>query len=245
MKKALIFFQIVLSKLPFIVTLISILIYYPSLFGEFVLDDITYFVENDLLTQKSPLDIVSIFSEPSNYWGEFLPVRDYLYVLEYYFFREHTLGYHLISLLLFLVAGFVLYNWVKALLNDYYPTEPLVKGKLDPASLGASVIVALFLLHPMYVECVAYISGQKDILSMFFILISLSFLYKAGKQSFQNGWIFVLGVCFHYLAVLSKLGALSTIIFVPLLWYISTTIKFRKLLKMTLVWLLANLPVAW
>ena len=65
---------------PFIISFIAILIYIPALQGEFILDDITYF-KNDLFSRLTPYDLKAIFLETSNYWGEHLPLRDYIYVL--------------------------------------------------------------------------------------------------------------------------------------------------------------------
>ena len=83
------------------------IIYYPSFFGKFIGDDVSYFQHNDILMNLSPLDFKAIFLYPSNNWGELLPVRDYLYVLEYTAFKEWTTGYHIISLTLFLFSAFV------------------------------------------------------------------------------------------------------------------------------------------
>ena len=67
-EKLLYFFPVILFALAF-------LIYYPSFKGEFLLDDKTYFIQNDILTNLTALDFKEIFLIPSNYWGELLPMR--------------------------------------------------------------------------------------------------------------------------------------------------------------------------
>ncbi len=65
---------------------LSVMLYLQSLWGGFVWDDRTYFIDNDILPSLKPWDFRQIFLEPSNYWGELLPVRDFLYVIEYNLF---------------------------------------------------------------------------------------------------------------------------------------------------------------
>ena len=183
---------------PFIISAIAVIMYYPSLFGRFVIDDGSYF-NDTLLTKLKVSDIKEVFMGATNRWGEMLPLRDYLYVLEYNAFGQWTTGYHLISLLLFIATGFVIYYWTKILFEDRKFKELAPEFKSWPAQASACIVMSLFFLNPMYVESVAYISGQKDILSLFMIVTSLFFLYKIGKKSTQNiYWLFVFGVLLHY-----------------------------------------------
>jgi hypothetical protein len=211
-------FQNVVKLFPFIIILISIIIYYPSLFGEFIIDDTTYFT-NDLFTKLNPSDFKSIFLQPSNYWGELYPVRDYLNVLEFYFFGFNTLGYHVISIIIYIVSAIVLFNWIKELFLDFNKDNKALQSIKLKGQIIACILMAFFLLAPMYVENVAYISGQKDILSVLFILLTLYFLYKAGKTTSKKILFLFLGILFHYIAVLSKFSALSSILFIPILWF--------------------------
>ncbi|WP_223550795.1 tetratricopeptide repeat protein [Aestuariivivens sp. NBU2969] len=241
-KSANIYYKI-LSHFPLLISIITVILYYHSLFGEFIIDDVTY-LDNTKLTSLNPLDIKAVFVEATNKWGELLPLRDYLYVLEYNTFGKWTTGYHLVSLLLFIASGFMVYYFSKLLFEDRIFKDQAPANKYWPVQLSACIVMSFFLLNPMYVESVAYISGQKDILSVFMILISLVFLYKTGKKSTKPMyWIFGLGILFHYLAVLSKLSALATIIFVPFLWLITSDKNPRHLLKLVGFWLLANIPV--
>lgn len=238
---------IVFKIFPFIIAVIAVIIYYPSLFGEFLLDDISYFISNSVLTKLSPLDFKTIFLHPSNNWGELLPVRDYLYVLEYNLFGTRPLGYHIVSTLLYLSSAFVLYYWIKEISKDNNNLkQPNLIQQFFP-EICACTVMAFFLLNPMYVESVAYISGQKDILSVFFILLSLLFLYKAGHQSKKRMWqLLLLGLVFHYLGMLSKLSAFSTIIFIPFLWLITSKKKPIVIWQMIGIWFIANIPfVFW
>lgn len=234
----------VLFILPFLVVVVALVIYFPSVFGEFVWDDSTYFVVNDILTKLKPSDIKEVFLYPSNYWGEHLPLRDYLYVIEYNLFGENPVGYHIVSLVIYIATAFVLLAWTRQLPISEKCEKECAEQKDITKNLSALIVFSLFLLNPIYVETVAYISGQKDILSLFFILLSLHYFYRAGVTSGKLFLLmFTIGLFFHYCAVLSKYSALATIIFVPVLWMITAKRTYTNYIKIFVLWLLANTPV--
>lgn len=175
-------FQKTFKFLPFLFAVVAIIIYYPSLSGEFIADDVSYF-ENDILTKLTPLDFKAIFLEANTYWGGNSPIRDYLFVLEFNLFGKWTTGYHIISLLLFLGSAFVLFYWVKELFGDFYKHDYQKFQKYAIPNIFASIVFVLFLFCPTYVEVVAYISDQTDLLLLLFVLLSIKFLYKVGKQT--------------------------------------------------------------
>jgi hypothetical protein len=232
--------------IPFLIICIGIVLYIPGLTGEFVWDDVTYFIYNDYITELSPFDLKFIFTQPSNYWGEMLPLRDYLFVIQYQLFGDWTVGYHVVSLFLFICSGLVLFKWVKEITQDKFVSDADGKQKQTLPIIYGSIVMALFIVNPFYVEIVAYISGQKDVLSVLFILLSLMYLYRVGKANSNKMWVLLtLGIFFHYLAIISKLSALSTIIFVPLLWLITSKHQIKQNLQLIGVWLLANIPVVF
>jgi tetratricopeptide (TPR) repeat protein len=240
------YFSKIIQIFPLLISVTAVIIYYPSLFGEFLLDDLSYFVSNNVITKLSPLDFKAIFLHPSNNWGELLPVRDYLYVVEYNLFGIQPMGYHIVSVLLYLSSALVLYYWIKEISQDHNNLKETNLIQPFFPEICASIVMAFFLLNPMYVESVAYISGQKDILSVFFVLLSLLFLYRAGRQSGKTMWrLFLLGILFHYLGIFSKLSGISTIIFFPFLWLISSKKNFGEIWRMVGVWVAANIPFAF
>ena len=228
----------------FLIFATSLVVYFPSISGEFVWDDQTYFVANDILTKLKPNDIKEVFLYPSNYWGEHYPLRDYLYVIEYNLFGENPAGYHIISLVIFFACAFVLFLFTKQLFINHQYENTSSRKHYFRGNIGPLIIISLFLLNPTYVESVAYISGQKDILSLFFILLSLYFLHRTGISSGKAYLLtFILGVFFHYCAVLSKYSALATIFFIPILWATTAKKTNRDLIKISSIWIVANIPV--
>lgn len=234
---------VVANKWLFILFSAVTVLYLNNISGEFVWDDRTYFLDNDILPYLKPWNIREILLFPSNYWGELLPVRDLLYVVEYQLFGSFTTGYHVVSLIIYLLTGSVLYLFLERLYADAkctWSALPVSYGtKLQPL-----LVTAFFLLHPAHVEAVAYISGQKDLLFGLFSSLALYVFYDSSVKNDLNLKKFALAVVFYYLSVLSKLTAVTTAIFIAVLWLFFLRKQNECFFKKAAVWTAFNIPVA-
>ena len=126
--------------------------YYPALFGGFVIDD-NIFADSPAVHAWSGL--WNIWFSPDDLEGE----RHYWPILYTTFWLEHKLwglapfGYHLVNVLLYMVN--VLLLWV------------LLRRLAVP---GAWAVAAVFAVHPMHVDSVAWVIGRKDLLSGLFCM---------------------------------------------------------------------------
>lgn len=98
----------------------------------------------------------------------------------------------------------------------------------------AIVVAMLFLLHPMQVEAVAWVSGRKDLVSGFFALASLlayvHFLAaRNGRTGGINTWYFLSIVAF-LLALLAKVSVLL----LPIVFLLMEDVRGRKLTRRSL-----------
>lgn len=235
-------FKLVSIITPILLCLITIAIYALNINGDFVYDDSTYFIRNDVITTISPFDFSALFLTATNLWGEVLPFRDFLYIIQYKAFGDWTTGYHMVSIFLFICSYFALFKLVQILVKNHIQFKAGVNvSRL--VWLTTIIITSIFLFHPIYVESFNYISGQKDALSLLFILLSVYFIYRAGRLESNVILFFILGVFFHYIAILSKLSALSSIPFIPILFLITSTLSRKKIILLITTWLLANIPV--
>ena len=105
----------------------------------------------------------------------------------------------------------------------------LLLRKLTAAIWRSAFVAALFALHPLHVESVAWISERKDVLSTFFALLALSGYTLYAQENNRRG--FVLALVFFALGLMSK-PMLVTLPFVMLLldwWPIQRTVQiFRQ-----------------
>jgi hypothetical protein len=214
-----------------------VVVYFAGLGGEFVIDDRTYFIDNDLLPQLLPWSFASIFLHASNYWAELLPMRDFFYVIQYQLFAENPFGYHLVSLLLYLLVVVAAWRLVAALckLDDFGP----------PCFFQLGFALAFFALHPVHVESVAYISGQKDLLCALFsfssITVALRLLHAPRLKA--EGRYFALFIACYYAAFLSKNLAVATGILITFLGVFYLIGNRSRLRFFVVGWFFVNLPV--
>jgi 4-amino-4-deoxy-L-arabinose transferase-like glycosyltransferase len=68
--------------------------------------------------------------------------------------------------------------------------------------LPAWIIAALFAVHPLHVESVAWVAERKDVLSAFFFLLALHAYFNYAKDGNKRGYWFCL--LWFVLGVLSK-----------------------------------------
>ncbi len=212
--------------------------------GGFVCDDRNYFLDNDILPFLKPWDLKQALCYPSNYGIEHFPVRDFLYVLEYYFFGKAPFGYHVVSLVIYWLCGLALYRF----LDRYYSDKALRASApaSGPDRRAASVlfITAFFLFHPVHVEAVSVISQQKDLLFGLFSLLSLYFFYYAvGRETGIRPFVFAAAVLLYYLSVLSKDTGIATGLFLPLFWFMFIRKAGDKIAAPALLWMAVQVPV--
>jgi len=216
--------------------------YYAAACG-FVIDDRTYFIENDLLTNLKPWDLWSIFTTPSNYWREHMPLTDLLFVTEYNIFGARPAGYHVVNLILYALLALVVFRLTLAL----YVLLTGEENEGYPLRRSALLVTTLFVLHPVHVEVVAYVMGQKDLLYAIFSLLSLSLFASCLTKSGSSRHGALAGaVALYYMAFLSKNLAVANAVAFPALWLLAGRPGGHRIPKAALFWTAANLPVlAW
>lgn len=132
-------------------------------------DDVIYVTTNPYVQSGLSADTVrwAFISTDGANWH---PLTWLSHILDVELFGMDAGPHHLTSLLLHTVNGLLLFIFL------YRTTE-----KLWPSSL----VAALFALHPLHVESVAWISERKDVLSTFFWMLTLNayFLYSKTKKS--------------------------------------------------------------
>ena len=128
------------------------------------------------------------------------PLQGVSLLLDYQLWGDHPFGYHLTSLLFHLSNGLLVYALGLLLLG---------------ASLPALAAGLVFLLHPIQVQAVGYISGRADPMAVFGVLCSTlawwRFRASAGRPAFR--W-YAAALVSGLAAWLSK----ESSVILPLLW---------------------------
>ncbi len=172
------------------VLLATIITYWPSLHNQFITwDDNLQITENPDIQQLTPNSLAKIFS--TFYVGMYQPVSSLTYALEYKLFGLNQFAFHSGSLLIHLI-NILLVVWLFKLLKQ-------------PNWLTLSA-AAIFALHPMNVEAVAWASATSALLFSFWFLLATIFYLKYLDNNHRR--YFWLSLLAFILSFLSKSAAI-------------------------------------
>ncbi len=182
------------------------LVYWPAIHGSFVMDDDLLLTDNPLIKSPDGLQLIWFSSQPIDYW----PITNSSFWIQWRLWGMNPTGYHVTNLVLHVVNCLLIW---------------LVLTRL--AIPGAFLAAALFAIHPVNVESVAWIAQQKNLLSLLFFLLSIWFFLKA--QGLINPWyIWSLGA--FVLAMLSKGSvAVLPVLLLLIIWWQSGKITTGNL----------------
>jgi len=173
--------------------------FYPILDNSFTnWDDPAQLMENPLVRVLSLSNLNRIFITPVV--SEYHPLVTVIFSLEYRLFGLNPYPYHLHSLILHLINGWLVFLLIYRLCD-----------KVPAALVGA----LLFLVHPLQVQAVAWISARKDLVFSFFFLLSLLSYFKYHGR--DKRFFYYLSILFFLAAILSKTLAV-TVPAIILLW---------------------------
>jgi Flp pilus assembly protein TadD len=131
--------------------------------------------------------------------GNWYPLTWLSLMLDYELFESKPQAFHITNLLLHLANTLLLF---------------MVLKRLTGALWRSGFVAALFALHPLHVESVAWISGRKDVLSTFFWLLTMwAYVSYVRRPSFAR---YIAVVAFFIPGLMSK-AMLVTLPFVLLI----------------------------
>ena len=186
---------------------ITFLVYLPSLTNEFTnWDDDQYLTENIAYLQLNGTNFKLWFTD--YFVGNYHPLTMLVYSLVFQFFGLESWAFHTFSLLFHLINIYLVFRLVIQLFSHF--------------EIGLFV-AALFALHPMHTESVAWISELKDVLyAMFYMATLISYQnFLKNKDSKQLLFSLILFV----LSCLSKPMAVSIPLVLILLHVFTTSEK--------------------
>ena len=177
-------------------------------FGFTNYDDHLYVTENyqvqEGLTWRGALDVFYDIST-----GNWHPLTMLSHMLDWELFGWKAGGHHWTNVLLHILNGVLLF---------------LLLHRLTGALWRSALVAALFAVHPLNVESVAWVSERKNVLSSFFWFLTLLFYVGYARQPGWKRYLPVL-ICF-VLGLMSK-AMLVTLPFVLLLmdyWPLNRTV---------------------
>jgi tetratricopeptide (TPR) repeat protein len=139
-------------------TLVTFAVYWPVHAHELVsYDDVAYVRDNPHVTGGLSWDAVR-WAFTSGYQANWHPLTWISHMLDVSLFGMHAGAYHVTNVLLHVASTLLLFD---------------VLRRITGALLPSAFVAALFAVHPLHVESVAWVSERKDVLSTLFLMLTL------------------------------------------------------------------------
>jgi protein O-mannosyl-transferase len=186
-------------------------------------DDDVYVYENQDVQRLDAESIAWLFAKP--YYRSYTPLPLLSHAIDFRLWGLAPWGHHLTSLILHCINSILLFFFVLQVLRitrepagdagKELPPRPV--GEPDTAGpLGAFVAAAIFSLHPMRVESVAWVSDRKDLLLLLFMLPAcMAYLRYDANRNTKRGlrWYLVSLVCVVLAAFSKSIAVVAPVLF--------------------------------
>jgi tetratricopeptide (TPR) repeat protein len=197
--------------------------YWPALHGGFLFDDDTILTKNPLVHAADGLQRIWFTTQAIDYW----PVTNTSFWLEWRLWGLNPAGYHVTNVVLHAFNALLLWAILRQI-------------GVPGAFWGA----ALFALHPVNVQSVAWIAQRKNTLALLWCLLSIAAFLKTRRvngspaprsrlHAFRYDKFYWLSLAAFVLAMLSK-GSVAVVpaVFLILLWWRNGVLTKRDVLSM-------------
>ncbi|MFA5419563.1 MAG: hypothetical protein WC341_14020, partial [Bacteroidales bacterium] len=204
-----------------ILVILTVLLYYNTLFNYFSLDDNYINIHNEQNAQgikAIPEIFTTLYSESGQEAYGYRALTRATFAMEYQFTADSPYNpyiSHFINLLLYILAVLILFKVLNRLLRDYNPWYVFLA-------------VGLFVAHPTHTEVVASIKNRDILLHFIFAFLAIWQLVRWIDMS-KSRHLF-LGMFYYLLALISKETAIVELAIFPLVLYFFTDISKSKLI---------------
>ncbi|HTS17363.1 MAG TPA: tetratricopeptide repeat protein [Verrucomicrobiae bacterium] len=195
--------------LAIVLVILTLVAYLPVIRGGFVWDD------RSLIT---PFGTTTVGEELHQIWCtterlDFFPMTESLWCLEWRVWGDHATGYHVVNLLLHAANALLLWAVLRRLRVP-----------------GAWLAALVFAIHPVNVATAAWISEQKNTLSMFFALAAVLLYLKYDDGG--GGERYGASLAAFLVALLSKSGVVMLpVVLLGCIWWRRGNLRVRDVLR--------------
>ncbi|MCG8404233.1 MAG: tetratricopeptide repeat protein [Phycisphaerales bacterium] len=166
-----------------LIVLTTVLVYLNSFDGVFVLDDNRQIIENPRVHRLTPV---------SGWLDGRRPVISFTFAMNYHFGRLNPWGYHLVNLVVHVLAALTLFGVVRRTL-----LLPRFEDVYVKSANGFAVAVALlWAVHPLQTSSVTYVVQRgESMMGMFYLLTLHGLIRGATSEKAAHGWSVLTVIC--------------------------------------------------
>ncbi|MBW1981220.1 MAG: tetratricopeptide repeat protein [Deltaproteobacteria bacterium] len=195
-------FKSISEKKFFIFAVLLILVSTAIVYGNSLHNDFTNWDDTELVVKNVSIrsldskNIVKIFTPKKG--KTYQPVRVLSYAIDYRLWNLNPLGYHISNTALHGLSAIILYLLLTAVLKRLRGEE------YDGSNRMVALCTALlFVMHPVNVEAVAWISSRKYVLLALFYILAF-YLYVEAEREKTSFSCYILSIVVYLLALLSS-----------------------------------------
>ena len=213
-------------RLSLFLLVLTLVAYLPALRCTYIWDDDDYVTENATLPTVDGLR--RIWLEPGAV-PQYYPLVHTSFWIEYRIWKLHPFGFHLVNVLLHAITAMFLWRLLRRL------SVP-----------GAWLIAAIFAVHPVTVESVAWVTERKNVLCAVFYFASLLVYWRfaTGAEQRGRGRLYALALGLFVAGLLSKTVACSMPAVVLVLMWWRHPEKLRRQAVLLLPFFIVGLGMA-
>ena len=223
---------------PFeIVCLLLVVIagYFGTLDHSFHFDDKGNIWNNHFI-QISNISISELKSAAFDSLNHDRPVANISFALNYYFHGLEVKGYHIVNIVVHLLAGIMLFYFVKTTLDI-----PLVRKKYGEPGVIPLFTSLIWLAHPLHIQSVTYIVQRMNSMAAMFFIMAMLFYVKGRltPEKVKKVLFFAISFIAGLLAVGTKQNTATLPLFIFLYeWYFFQDLRL-KFSRQQLFWIAA------
>jgi protein O-mannosyl-transferase len=170
-----------------ILTVVTLAIYWQVNQFDFInVDDQTFITQNRYVQYGITLDGIR-WAFSTTYAGFWHPLTWLSFMFDYQLYGMNAMGYHITNVIFHILSALLLFWLFNRMTQDIWKS---------------AFVAALFALHPLHVESVAWIAERKDVLSAFFWMLTLCMYVHYTEKPAVRRYLLVL--FFFACALMSK-----------------------------------------
>ena len=163
---------------------LTIVLYAPGLSGPFLFDDVHTVSKNERVKIEA-IEVDGLRNAAESFVSGGRELAMVSFALNHYFLGPESFGFKIVNLAIHLVNGFLLYLLARTMLGLLVSREQLSKNVV--LRWGPEVVVALWMINPINLTTVLYVSQRMNSLAAMFVLVGILVYVHARRRHLERG----------------------------------------------------------